>query len=257
MESVGETLKTSREEKGISRDAIADGITAKLHIIEAIEEDRILDIVAHTYAKGYIRAFCNFIGIDSEPVIEQFNIEYASSTAQEIQPPINILHKRTRTGSVNWIKIFSVVIVIIAATYLTFKYWGFWEAEEATVPETTEAVTEDKTGFVESTSVVSHAEALSMWVEAKDDANITRIYRDGVFFGDERVGKGGRSSSISGEKELVFEIDNGAAVVVKSFSGDFEGLPEGKVRVTLTQAGLSWESLEEKGPALDTSSDTP
>ena len=90
-----------------------------------------------------------------------------------------------------------------------------------------------------------------MWVEAKDDVNITRISRDGVFIGDERVSKGGKSGTTSGKEKVVFEIDNGAAATVKSPNGGLENLPKGKVRVTLTQTGLSWESLEEK-----TSSDT-
>ena len=256
MESIGETLKAYREEKGTSIDAVADGITAKTHIIEAIEEDRILDIVAHTYAKGYIRAYCNFLDVDSEPLIEQFKREYISPTIKEMPPPIDILQKRTRTHNISWIKITSVAIVIIAMAYLIFKYWSFWEAEEPAKSKTAQPVAENAAGLVESTPVAPHAEELALWVEAKQDVNITRIYRDGVFFGDERVGKGAKSSSIGGKKKLVFEIDNGAAATVKSLTGELEQLPKGKVRVTLTKAGLSWESIEDEKTVLDTSSDT-
>ena len=257
MESIGKTLREYREEKGISLDAIADDIKAKPHIIEAIEEDKILDIVAHTYAKGYIRAYCGVIEVDSEPIIAQFDKEYVSPTIKEMAPPIDILQQRTRADEVNWFKISGVVIGILVVVYLVFRYWEFWEVEEKlTTPTTEQPVIKTETTVAEPIPATPTSEELAMWVEAKDDVNITRISRDGIFIGDERVSKGGKSGTTSGKEKVVFEIDNGAAATVKSPTGGLEKLPKGKIRVTLTRSGLNWESLEEKTAGSDTSSDT-
>jgi len=254
MESIGESLKALREDKGVSKDAIAEGIKAKPHIINALEENKILDIVAHTYAKGYIKAYCSFLGVDSEPILEQFNKEYSSSV-KEIQPVISILQRRQRSRDINWIRVSVVIIFIIAALYFVFNYWGFWQEIEQ-YQDTPEPADVETTGSAEPETVIADVAELGLWVEATDDVHLVKVYRDGVFIGDERISRGGKSGVYRGSNEIIFEIDNGAAARVVSLTERLDNLPEGKVRVVLTPAALKWEAVLEEIHTSETSSDT-
>lgn len=68
----GAALKAAREGKGVTPAEAAEATRIKVQIIEAIERDDFSRIAAPTYAKGFIRLYAEFLGLDPEPLLNAY-----------------------------------------------------------------------------------------------------------------------------------------------------------------------------------------
>ena len=72
MATLGEQFKAARETKGVneSEAAIATRILTK--IVVAMEADDFSVMAAPIYAKGFIRLYAKYLGLDAEPLVEEY-----------------------------------------------------------------------------------------------------------------------------------------------------------------------------------------
>lgn len=77
MATLGQQLKTAREAKGVSQGQA--GVETKIltRLIVAMEEDNFAAIAAPAYAKGFIRLYAEYLGIDPEPLINEYMAQHA------------------------------------------------------------------------------------------------------------------------------------------------------------------------------------
>lgn len=87
MATIGEQLKAARDAKGVTQLEAADATRILTKIIVALETDDFSVIAAPTYAKGFIRLYAQYLEIDSDPLIEEYNQHYDIS-------PRNLLKKK-------------------------------------------------------------------------------------------------------------------------------------------------------------------
>ena len=71
-ESVGKTLKRLRESKHLSIEEVSERTRTTKKILSAIEEDRLHEISAPFYAKGFIRSYSQFLGALEQTAIKQY-----------------------------------------------------------------------------------------------------------------------------------------------------------------------------------------
>lgn len=77
MATLGQQLKAAREAKGVSeQDA---GIATKIltKTIVAMEADNFSVMAAPTYAKGFIRLYAEYLGLDPEPLVDEYLLRHA------------------------------------------------------------------------------------------------------------------------------------------------------------------------------------
>ncbi|MGH2759083.1 MAG: helix-turn-helix domain-containing protein [Actinomycetota bacterium] len=77
MSGIGAALRAERERRHISLDAVARGTLVRLDFLELIDEDRIEDLPAGAYAKGFIRAYATHLGLDWRPFAKAYEAQYA------------------------------------------------------------------------------------------------------------------------------------------------------------------------------------
>lgn len=70
MESIGQTLRKSREAKRMTVAEVAQAAKAKVRYIEAIEKDDLSVFPAPIYAQGFIRLYAECVGLDPQPLIQ-------------------------------------------------------------------------------------------------------------------------------------------------------------------------------------------
>lgn len=71
LESLGHLLKTKREIHGLTRRDVVVKIKIPLDQLEAIEEGR-LSSLPPVFAKGFLRAYANELGLDAEAILEDY-----------------------------------------------------------------------------------------------------------------------------------------------------------------------------------------
>lgn len=82
IENIGQYLKNTREERKIPIAQVAQALKTKLETIQALEANDFSKIPAPTYVKGYLRSYANYLGIDSDHLIAEYNRQYPTESKQ-------------------------------------------------------------------------------------------------------------------------------------------------------------------------------
>jgi cytoskeleton protein RodZ len=83
MPAVGAYLREIRERQGISIDEIARSTRVLHHYLEALESDDLASLPAPVFAKGFIRAYCQTLGIPADEPIRLYE-----QRASQIHPKV-------------------------------------------------------------------------------------------------------------------------------------------------------------------------
>jgi transcriptional regulator with XRE-family HTH domain len=82
MRQIGEMLQERREDLGLDLDEIGAMLRIKPAYLAAIEQGRSHDLPGPTYAIGFVRAYADFLGLDSDAVLVRFKAEGSGLTAR-------------------------------------------------------------------------------------------------------------------------------------------------------------------------------
>lgn len=73
METMGQVFKSARERKRISLPQAAVRTRIKLQHLEMMERDDYSNMPAPTYARGFIRMYADFLGLEAGPLVEEYD----------------------------------------------------------------------------------------------------------------------------------------------------------------------------------------
>lgn len=79
MIEFGKTLRTARETKGLSVSQIAESTHMLVHIIEGLENEDFSKIVAPIYGRGFVKLYCEAVGLNPKPLIDEFMEIYSGN----------------------------------------------------------------------------------------------------------------------------------------------------------------------------------
>ena len=75
--SLGQTLRTAREAKGITASELAARTHLLVQIVEGLEKEDFRRIPAPIYGRGFIKLYCAEVGLDPKPLQDEFTALYA------------------------------------------------------------------------------------------------------------------------------------------------------------------------------------
>jgi cytoskeletal protein RodZ len=96
MEPAGERLKKIRLEKGISLEEVRKRTKVNLRILEALEGDSLTDL-SPVYLKGFLKIYCNFLGVDPRDYIADY--KEAQSVIKDIDTAEYVLRRPEKPAS--------------------------------------------------------------------------------------------------------------------------------------------------------------
>ena len=124
---VGEWLQEQREELGLDLDEIGAMLRIKPAYLGALEQGRSADLPGPTYAIGFVRAYADFLGLDSEAVLARFKSEAAGVTARpDLALPVP-LGERSLPGG-------ALVLVALILALCGYGIWYYLSTEERDRP---------------------------------------------------------------------------------------------------------------------------
>lgn len=109
MESIGQKLKSSREEKGFSFDQVARDTHIAKRFIIALEEEDFNSFPGDTYILGFIRNYADYLGLDTVELVSL----YKNLKIQEQPAPIDELLERRSSKPVLLIAAAAALIVLL------------------------------------------------------------------------------------------------------------------------------------------------
>ncbi|MFW5871325.1 MAG: helix-turn-helix domain-containing protein [Verrucomicrobiota bacterium] len=87
--ALGRKLREAREEKELSQSEVASGTRMKVQMVSAIEEEDFSDVAAPIYGKGFIKLYAEFVGLDPQPLINEYVNEFVNPPPPPAPPGID------------------------------------------------------------------------------------------------------------------------------------------------------------------------
>ena len=108
MKSLGDTLKTAREERGISMDQAVHETNISRNYLEALEAEAFEEFPAEAYLVGFLKNYADFLGLEPEKIAGQFRnyklSEEPTPIDQLVGPPKGTVFR----------KVFPWILVVLA-----------------------------------------------------------------------------------------------------------------------------------------------
>lgn len=85
MIEFGKTLREAREAKGLTTGQIAESTHMMVQMVESLEHEDFTRIAAPIYGRGFVRLYCEAVGLDPKPMVEEFMEIYSGNRAPVIR----------------------------------------------------------------------------------------------------------------------------------------------------------------------------
>ena len=77
--ALGKILRDAREQQGVSVAQVAESTHMMVQIVEEIEREDFRRIAAPIYGRGFIKLYAEFLSLDAEPLVKEFNTIYSGA----------------------------------------------------------------------------------------------------------------------------------------------------------------------------------
>ena len=86
MATLGQILKEAREKKGVTASQAAAATRMKIQVVEALERDDFSRMAAPMYAKGFLKLYSEYLGLDPAPLIREYMDLHAPKERPSLVP---------------------------------------------------------------------------------------------------------------------------------------------------------------------------
>ncbi len=125
MATLGQQLKYSREEKGISLHQIADTTHIGVRFLQAIENDTYDILPGGVFNRAFVRKFAKQVGLDEEQAIKLYEEqleEQGGEPERRYQYGIEDFEARPSSGN-GLLLSFVALLVLVALAYAAYQYF--------------------------------------------------------------------------------------------------------------------------------------
>ena len=103
--TIGDILRETRDLKGVSISKVAASTRMKVQHVEAMENNDFGQFAAATYARGFLKLYAQYLGLDPKPLIDQYIAQHApNDRASLMNEDARREPRRRRPGSI-WSRI--------------------------------------------------------------------------------------------------------------------------------------------------------
>jgi cytoskeleton protein RodZ len=114
---IGSSLREARERQELELSEIERETRIRSKYLQALEEDRFDHLPASAYAKGFLRTYADFLGLDAQRFVDEYNAHFAPAEEPQAAAPVRI----RRPGRLRR----RLVIGVPVALFIGLIAWGF------------------------------------------------------------------------------------------------------------------------------------
>jgi len=87
---IGGSLRAAREHRQLPLSEVERATHIRAKYLVALEEERFDVLPGTAYAKGFLRTYADFLGLDGTQFVDEFNERYAPDELPEASPPVPV-----------------------------------------------------------------------------------------------------------------------------------------------------------------------
>lgn len=173
--SFGAWLRSQRKIREVPLGEIADATKISIRYLEALEEDRFDVLPASVFAKGFLREYARFVGLDPDEVVNSYLTAQQASAQPDSAEFDEEPRALARENKNTWLLVLALVVALALVAFLIYWSGSQREAEVIAPPIAAPILPAPPPAPVEEPSQPSAALTVTMdftedcWVEASVD----------------------------------------------------------------------------------------
>jgi cytoskeleton protein RodZ len=132
---IGNSLREARLRQGLDFPEVEQATKIRGKYLRSLEEEQFDVLPGQTYVKGFLRSYADYLGLDGQLYVEEFNSRYVRGELEEEteQQPFRPRSVRAagRSGGLQGKAVMLTVAVIAGLTVFVFAAW-MWGGDENT-----------------------------------------------------------------------------------------------------------------------------
>jgi cytoskeletal protein RodZ len=113
MFEIGGSLREARLKRGLTPADVQKAIRIRDRYLQALEEERWELLPGDAYVKGFLRTYADFLGLDGNLYVEEYNNRFARPDEPQLVP-VRFARTSPRFGGVGFLRPLVVVAAIVA-----------------------------------------------------------------------------------------------------------------------------------------------
>jgi cytoskeleton protein RodZ len=127
---IGKELKTEREHQGLSLENVHEDTRIGIDFLRSLEQGKIEHLSHPVYARGFVRSYAHYLGLDSDRIAEDFSrVFQAEDHFDKINPddiPTSLRTSKQAVRPDNYPRILGIVLLLIIIIGLgLFIYYSY------------------------------------------------------------------------------------------------------------------------------------
>jgi hypothetical protein len=132
---IGNSLREARLRQGLDFPEIEQATKIRGKYLRSLEEEQFDVLPGQTYVKGFLRSYADYLGLDGQLYVEEFNSRYVRGELEEEAEQQPFRPRRVvgsgRSGGLQGKAVMLTVAVIAGLTVFVFAAW-MWGGDENT-----------------------------------------------------------------------------------------------------------------------------
>jgi hypothetical protein len=122
MVSIGDTLKQARDKRGIAISDVHGATKITPQNLIALEEDRLDVFPNRVYARAFLRDYANFLGLDSAPLLEQYELLWSPAGPQDKQQEKQqASSSKSSDGAGTLLRAFAILVILVVVALAVWR----------------------------------------------------------------------------------------------------------------------------------------
>jgi cytoskeleton protein RodZ len=166
---IGNSLREARSRRQIELPQAELATKIRVKYLRALEEERFETLPSQTYVKGFLRTYADYLGLDGQLYVDEFNSRYVTGEDGDPRPRRSSARPERRARRIET----SIVLVAVALVgIVTLVVVGAWQMSGSGVKKQTAP----KTVRVHKTHKASHPRAY-LQIEAVNGSSYVSVHR--------------------------------------------------------------------------------
>jgi hypothetical protein len=125
---IGNSLREARMRQGLEVPQVEHATKIRGKYLRALEEEAFETLPAQTYVKGFLRSYADYLGLDGQLYVDEYNSRYVVDPSEEFFRPRRSPQQRTRRERRLESRVVALALLGIAALtaliFVAFRYGG-------------------------------------------------------------------------------------------------------------------------------------
>jgi cytoskeleton protein RodZ len=111
---IGSSLRKARMRQGLELSQIERDTRIRAKYLLALEDDRFEALPGLAYTKGFLRTYADYLGLDAQRFVDEYNARFAPEEEPAVPPPVRIRGRRFAFDS--WLLVVPVAAILVGLT---------------------------------------------------------------------------------------------------------------------------------------------